>query len=128
MINTKELIFERFCEMWGDWWNVPISCPCILMKENANEDTSFCSELSFKVAGKTDKPLTLYTVRKYAKELCDEGYLEKAYYGGSTEDGIPYCTHGYLLTNKAKMTDTFKRIRQELDKYWKEHSTKELFD
>ena len=83
---------------------------------------------NFKVAGKMDKPLTLYTVRKYVKELCDEGYLKKAYYGGSTEDGIPYCTHGYLLTNKAKMTDTFKRIREELDKYWKDKEGVDIFD
>ena len=54
--------------------------------------------------------------------------MKKAYYGGSTEDGIPYCTHGYLLTNKAKMTDTFKRIREELDKYWKDKEGVDIFD
>ena len=56
-MTDKELVFERFCEMWGDWWNVPISCPIVIKKEYLDDIHNF------KVAGKMDKPLTLYTVR-----------------------------------------------------------------
>lgn len=58
---------------------------------------------------------SVYKVRKWMKELENDGYVKKDYEGGYDEySGVIYCIHGYSLTEKGKETEYYK------DKYKKE--------
>lgn len=57
--------------------------------------------------------LSVGQVRYRLKKLKAQGLVASGHYGGSTEDGEPYCIHGYFITEKAKFTDEFRQAWNE---------------
>lgn len=57
--------------------------------------------------------LSVGQVRYRLKKLKAQGLVAIGHYGGSTEDGEPYCIHGYFITEKAKFTDEFRQAWNE---------------
>lgn len=59
-------------------------------------------------------PLTL--ARKTARKLEEEGLIEKGHFGELTDEGFPYCRHGYFLTEKARQSKRWEALHQiEID-------------
>lgn len=56
---------------------------------------------------------TKYRVRKCMKELEADGLVKKSYEGGVDGEGIPYCYHGWRITERAERTDMYERCRKE---------------
>ena len=82
-------ILRVLCEHSVDIWNggIPISSTVIAR----------CTGLSI---GK---------VKYRLKKLKQQGFIIADSYGSSTEDGVPFCIHGYTITEKAKHTDEYKQ-------------------
>lgn len=57
-------------------------------------------------------PLDL--ARKTSKKLAEEGLLVRGHEGGISDEGYPYCHHGYYLTQKAR--DTYSEYYSEMKK------------
>ena len=106
-MTDKEIIFEKYCEI-NAIADTPYSVPAILRAP------------TWIVAKDFDKKPSLYKARKCVKELTSEGLLMKDCFGGNYEDGGVWCTHGYIITEKALETDTYKRINKEVEKFFDE--------
>lgn len=64
-------------------------------------------------------PLAL--ARKTARKLEEEGLIVKGHFGGITDEGYPYCRHGYYLTEKARKTERWEMLwRNEVEYIQKE--------
>lgn len=53
--------------------------------------------------------LSIGKVKYRLKKLKEQGLIIADSYGSSTEDGEPFCIHGYTITEKAKHTDEYKQ-------------------
>jgi len=82
-------VLRVLCEHSVDIWNggIPISSTVI----------SQCLGLSI---GK---------VKYRLKKLKQQGFIVADSYGNSTEEGVPFCIHGYTITEKAKHTEEYKQ-------------------
>lgn len=62
----------------------------------------------------------LFKVRRYMKELADEGFVVKGYEGGYDElfDRV-YCIHGYRITEKGKASSDYIHAANMDEEYWK---------
>ena len=57
--------------------------------------------------------IPLVLARKTARKLEEEGLIEKGHFGGITDEGFPYCRHGYFLTDKARKSEKWEALKQE---------------
>lgn len=62
--------------------------------------------------------IPVQTIRKFTKELLSDVYIEKCYVGGVFSDnGYPWCIHGYRLTQKGLNTQLYKDIKRLYDSW-----------
>ncbi|MEX0084905.1 hypothetical protein AB2T90_20990 [Clostridium butyricum] len=52
-------------------------------------------------------------VRYQLKKLKLNGFVESFSYGGQTEEGKVYCIKGFIITDKAKGTEEYKKALEE---------------
>ena len=108
-MTDKDLIIQRLsynCSVC----DLPISCPAL------------CREALFKSIERywndpdiPDHKISLYKARKIVHELENNGFIVKDYYGGQTDEGYPFCVHGYRLTDLGKNElEIYKKVDDQL--------------
>ncbi len=102
--GIRALEFLTQCRIWDDY-HCATDCRSAVLHYVMERDV-YCGYGCWLPVSISDISLSLAMPRKLVTEtihvLWEEGYVKKGSYGGCTDEGFPYCYHGWYLTDKAR--------------------------
>lgn len=114
-IHMLEFIVQ--CRIWNDYVGVT-DCKRDVLHAMMERDV-FCGYECWlpttAVQLSEDLAICPSLIRDTLKALAEEGLVAKGSYGGVTDEGYPYCHHGWYLTEKAKElnAEEYKKLQNE---------------